>query len=562
MSKLKKMWRKKGKKLIFLLLVIGLVLPSIWPLFKNGFFPMHDYTHVARLVELDKAIKDGHFPARWAKDLGWGYGMPLFHFYAPLPYYLGEVFHLFGFSFLNSIKIVFGLTFFLAFGGMFLFAKKFWGKSGAFLAALAFVYSPYRAVDFYVRGALGELFAISLIPWVFWSITNLLEKSKKVKKDIAGLALCLSAFLLSHTVLDLVCLPLFILYALIYSLMVKLSFKKSLTLAGAFLLGLGLAGFFLLPAFFEKQFTGVEKLTTGFSYYGHHFLYFKQFISGTWGYGGSVDGPNDGMSFHLGKLHLLLALIAIILAAVSWLKRKKATKKELMSGLSLVLIAGLVFLSTYHAKAVWDSLPLLAYVQFPWRLNSMIIVWLAFLGGGGVFYLKKMLKNKTYLIFLWLAACLLIKINLNYFQPQRYIYANSLYFSDENLIKEQMSQVIPDYLPRWVTHQPAEIATSDFKVISGAPEIKVTTSKTQELVLTVNSASEFSLQLNRFYFPGWQIFINNQPVGFEYQNNNGIINLSLPAGSYDLKLIYTNTLVRAIANLVSGLSLLTVFILQ
>ena len=66
-------------------------------LFKKGFFKMHDFTHVARLVELDKAVKDGHFPPRLAKDLGWGYGMPLFHFYGPMPYFLGEVFHLIGF---------------------------------------------------------------------------------------------------------------------------------------------------------------------------------------------------------------------------------------------------------------------------------------------------------------------------------------------------------------------------------------------------------------------------------------------------------------------------------
>ena len=68
--------------LFFISLII--VLPSLWPLFRLDFFRMHDWTHVARLVELDVALKDGQFPPRWAPDLGWGKGMPLFHFLWPL----------------------------------------------------------------------------------------------------------------------------------------------------------------------------------------------------------------------------------------------------------------------------------------------------------------------------------------------------------------------------------------------------------------------------------------------------------------------------------------------
>jgi uncharacterized membrane protein len=78
------------------LFLIGLllVLPTLWPVFRSDFFQMHDWTHVARLVELDVALKAGQFPPRWAPDLGWGKGMPLFHFYGPLPYYLAELLYL------------------------------------------------------------------------------------------------------------------------------------------------------------------------------------------------------------------------------------------------------------------------------------------------------------------------------------------------------------------------------------------------------------------------------------------------------------------------------------
>lgn len=559
--------KKKSLFTIYFLLFTFLIFPSILPLFRSDFFKMHDFTHVARLVELDKAIKDGHFPPCWSKDLGWGYGMPLFHFYAPLPYYLAELFHLIGFNFLNSIKIVFASTFFLGFAGMFLLAKKFWGRWGAFLAALAFVYSPYRAVDFYVRGALGELFAISIIPWVLWAITKVIEgqsdkvtKRQRDEKIIALTSLLLGLFLLSHTVLNLIALPFFLLFAAFYLLITKFKKKFLLRLIISFILGLGLASFFLIPAFFEKKFTTVDKLTTGFGFYGHHFLYFRQFLSGRWGYGGSVGGPHDGMSFHLGKIHLILASIGLIFSYFYGCFKKRFSKRELV--LIFFLLSGLIlaFLSTYKAKFIWDAFPLMAYIQFPWRFNSMIIVLVSFLAGGGCFYLGKLLGNKVSFLFLLASISLLLKVNVNYFRPQEYINPEDLYYTDKQRIKESMSGIIPDYIPKWVEEEPKS-ALDDFQIISANPQIEVIASKTQKLVLKVSTDEDSEIQLNRFYFPGWKLFIDKKEAVFDYQENNGIIRAILPPGSYQLELIFKNTAIRTLSNLISAISLLVILFL-
>src|SRR3989338_11447482 len=82
------------------------VLVSL-PLLKSGLFLMHDDQHVARLFVFDEALKATQFPVRWVNGLGFGFGYPLFNFYPPLIYILGEIFHLAGFSFINSIKLVF-----------------------------------------------------------------------------------------------------------------------------------------------------------------------------------------------------------------------------------------------------------------------------------------------------------------------------------------------------------------------------------------------------------------------------------------------------------------------
>src|SRR3990167_1872112 len=89
--------------------IIAVLLLSLWvikPLFVNGFFPMHDDTQVARVFEMGKALRDGMFPVRWVPDLGYGYGYPIFNFYAPLSYYFGGFLTLLGFDALLATKIM------------------------------------------------------------------------------------------------------------------------------------------------------------------------------------------------------------------------------------------------------------------------------------------------------------------------------------------------------------------------------------------------------------------------------------------------------------------------
>jgi len=56
---------KNKKEGLFILLLIFSCLPLVLPLLKPGFFPIHDDQHFVRLQQLDQALKDGHFPARW-----------------------------------------------------------------------------------------------------------------------------------------------------------------------------------------------------------------------------------------------------------------------------------------------------------------------------------------------------------------------------------------------------------------------------------------------------------------------------------------------------------------
>ena len=140
----------------FLLLLL-LTLFAWAPLLAPGYFlGAHDAKHnLFWLVQFDQGLKDGFLWPRWSPDHVLGYGYPLFTFYAPLLFYVAELFHLLGASIAGAIKITWALAFVLSGITMYRFARRLWGQGPGFVAALLYVYAPYHFVNIYVRAALG-----------------------------------------------------------------------------------------------------------------------------------------------------------------------------------------------------------------------------------------------------------------------------------------------------------------------------------------------------------------------------------------------------------------------
>jgi len=226
----------------WLILLFLLALPTFWRLLGPGYFPMHDDLQVGRLYQMDLCFRDGQIPCRWVPDMGYGYGYPLFNYYPPLPYYVGEIFHLLGFSYLNSIKILFILG--LLFSGIFayLLGRELWGKYGGLVTAVFYLYVPYHAVDVYVRGALNEFWGLVLFPAVFWATYKLIKEKRKI--FVAALAFFLALLLLSHNLMAFFILPFLIVFALFLILVSKTKQKDNLVVTFGRGLGISFSSFF------------------------------------------------------------------------------------------------------------------------------------------------------------------------------------------------------------------------------------------------------------------------------------------------------------------------------
>ncbi|MCL4395368.1 MAG: hypothetical protein M1482_11315, partial [Chloroflexi bacterium] len=109
------------------ILLVALVAAATRPLWwlPPPYFVLDDgFGHLFRVFEFDRVIRQGVFYPRWAPDLAYGYGYPVFHYYAPLIYYIAEAFHLFGLALADSIKALMAATVAIAAFGAFAMGRE------------------------------------------------------------------------------------------------------------------------------------------------------------------------------------------------------------------------------------------------------------------------------------------------------------------------------------------------------------------------------------------------------------------------------------------------------
>ena len=164
-----------------IIIVLIFAFISGFSLLHKGLPPTHDGEyHVVRFYEFDKVLKEGVVYPRWAPDLNFGYGVPLFNYNYPLPNYYASFLHSFGISFIDAFKL--NLFTALLFAGLFfyLWAEVFFKKEGALIGAVFYTFSPYLFVDLYIRGSVGEVWALALFPAFLWAVSQFIYKEKQI----------------------------------------------------------------------------------------------------------------------------------------------------------------------------------------------------------------------------------------------------------------------------------------------------------------------------------------------------------------------------------------------
>ncbi len=546
-------------------------LLASYPLFGKGYFNMHDDLQMMRQLEMEKCFKDGQIPCRWVSDMGYGFGFPLFNFYPPLPYLIGQGIRLMGFDFVSTAKGLFILAFITSGVTMYFLAKDFFGRFGGVVSAVFYIWAPYHSVDIYVRGAMNESWALVWFPLILWSAYRLIKekadinvKNQIVKnfKWLIALSLTWFALFTSHNLMVLIFAPVFAVWCIIWLIKFK-NWQTIPSLVVSGVLAFGLTAFFTLPAVVENKFTHIESVLVGYYDYTGHFATINQLLfSRFWGYGPSVWLEADGMSFQVGHIHWLLSLIVFAIVSLRVWKQKKLDSISL----SVIFLFVVGWLATFlaHSKStpIWLLVSPFRYLQFPWRFLTLPTFAFSFLSGFIVWNLPKDLASKYKTMATTAAIVLIVSFNWYYFKPE---HGKLGPVTDEEKLSGaawdlQQTAGIYDYLPIWAKTAPKAPQKYSAEVARGKVEVTEAFQKTNWVKFKAKVEDDRGwVRVNTFYFPGWIAFDNGKEVKPYVPDEEkwGRMWIELAKGEHDVSVKFVNTPIRTIGNTISLISWLT-----
>jgi uncharacterized membrane protein YfhO len=307
------------------------------------------------------------------------------------------------------------------------------------------------------------------------------------------------------------------------------------------ILGLGLAGFFWLPALYDKRFTLLDTVTV--ARFWEHFPTLNQLLVPGWGYGPSVAGADDAASYQIGLVHLFGALAAVAAA----FKVRKNRDRLLIFGLILVFF---ILMMLSPSTFIWKLIPVLWRTQFPWRLLSVTAFITSLMAGSLLAMAPKSLKSWAG----WGLIGLVILLNVSYARPETLINKDESFYTTN----QATTTVQDEYMPVWVQKKPIQPAGDRAEIISGQGEIDNLSFNAKKTVFDIKAATPVEVQVNTVYFPGWQAKIDRQTTSILYRNEAGLMRLKVPEGDHRVKVKFQETPLRLGADIISLVSLLGV----
>jgi hypothetical protein len=527
--------------------LVLLALPVCVPLFTGSVLAGHDaFEYFPRLVELDQNIAHGVFVPRWAPDLGGGTGQPLFLFHPPMIYYLGELWHLLGFDFVTAMNLACAAVVLLAALGMFLLARLYFGDAGGWLGAAAYLYAPYFAVNLYVRSAMEEFSAFAFFPLALYGFAAY-ARHRRARYWLLGAA-AFACVLACHFMAALLFAPL-LLGFLGLTTWIENSWTVLWKQACGFLLGLGLSAFIWVPALASRHWAHIDRAIEGVFRYSNHLVYLHQLFYSPWGYGLSVPGPNDGMSFSLGWSHLLLVAVAWI-----WISRNsQLVDRRLLRFFGAGAIV-LCVLMLQDALWFWEQVPLLQNVNLPWRLLGPVAVCVAMLAAS----LGKLLAStpRWRVLGLTAAMALLIVPNLSHLHPKTLVDVDLSFWTPQQLsLRGFETTTMAEVTPRWITGLPPYTPVAA-TVLSGDAQIDRPHRSPFSWSSLVHARATSTIEMQTAWFPGWEVRVDGQRVPAGPGTPSGLITFQVPPGGHMVSVDYGRTDVEKAAVSVSILALL------
>jgi len=564
------------------LIVLSLLLT--WPLLIYGIPDLsHDGYHHARWAKQFAAqFWQGDLFPRWFANVNGGFGGPSGFFYPPLTSYVSTLFspllgaHDPGGWLAAGYAVVLGEI--LSGISAYLWLLSFGSAAAALLGSVVYILAPYHlAVEVYMRGASAEFWVFVWFPLLLWAAQKLIRGSKWT---IPVAAVSFALAVLSHPTVSLCFAPIPVSLVLCFS-ETKERLRNAALMAAALLLGIGLSAAYLLPAVLDQGKANTEAYRAGrLDYHNEWLIQDREQLSEMLRYVSGADvktlpGTSWDFPFKVRMVAVTLSTLLVIAVLFVLIRRCDATSQTRRAALFWTSTAFVFFfLMTSLSSFLWALLVFPKFLQFPFRMNTMLVVCIAALA---TLAYGQLLQPRARLFTGFLCVMLIAWLAAD-------LYASRWNFSTRGVGNPER---VAMYKPLWRTQMDpqemlpvpgnaralSDIAAFDLFSATHPPkavqlEVVSRTStgtavvkqwRPRRVVLTIDALRDTTLTVNHFYYSGWQARIErtNQRLAVR-PSLDGLMEVDVPQGSYDLVLELPKTGSERAGILISVLSLLLV----
>jgi hypothetical protein len=503
-------------------------------------------TYIYRLIDFRESLATGHYFPQWSTYMHGGLGGPYFSYYQPGFFYLASAMpH--QLPALKAIGLAVALLLFTGFLGMWRLVGARFGSAAGILAGALFVLSTYASTEIWVRGDFAELTAMMLMPLQMGAL--LWWRGSRNFLSLAALSLATGALVISHAPVAFVTLLLIGAYIFIEDVVIGRSLRNAVLSGLPILGGVLLAAFYWFPIVLEWNLVQPELAFAGLYGYSNHFIGL-----------GELAGQSAASPALVPVALGLPMLLSIALLAVFMLARRQTLseqQRELVR-LLLCLTLGSTLLLLRVSEPLWQLIPLLPKIQFPWRILTLLTLGLSGLGAVwvlGAGKLQSIAVGLLLALLVWSYPNKSLRVESFPLPARPADLAQMNYAPDrENEWVPRGARTFPVLLPQAPGYPPnpyREIATSATDCQADGFE-----RSQSRLVVDIDASPGCVVTLPHYYFPvGWTASLAGREIPIE--NQEGRMALRFPDGARgNVVLIFGHTPARRAGLWVSFLTLI------
>ena len=306
-------------------------------------------------------------------------------------------------------------------------------------------------------------------------------------------------------------------------------------------LGAALASFYLLPAVYEQKWVDIAQAVSAGVRPPDNFLFVR-----------TIDADHDAFN----RVISWIAVAEIMLTfAAAWAARSWANRNRLLWYLLVAWAAVCTVLMLSVSSPLWNTLPELRFIQFPWRFLLCL---------GVPFSLLTVLGGRRWAVrvAMYLAMLCVIAFVWQHFQPPWWDNAADLRDIRESMTTGKGSEGTDEYTP--VGADFSLLDKEQRRVTVDGPAhaaIHVLDWSAERKIFTAEMSAPDNLALHLFTYPAWRVEVNGRMVPAGTREGTGQMLVPVETGANRVRVSFARTWDRSLGGWISliTLILITVF---